>query len=421
MAAPPPAPVLTAEEKAAALQGANADFLFLLGKQDITDDNQAVICHLGVNTVEKFANIATDRADLVGFLRDHVGLDVAASLAARVQVASIVCAWRNANTRVQKTAEIEAEAGTKEFTKPIVNSEWMAMRAGLDRMEGKVDDKAIPSKEYLEKKLQEIEAGDYRAEALTEVVSKDEVDPDVLHPQWDARGTLTIKRGASRVEEPQTPEALRRRLTVMQHAFQMVSLRHTNRPEIQGDYPKAFAEFKDYLLGEYVYGLNSQDEHGRTVATPPWGLILSYERAVRKEAMKRTNADGIPIPVALKQAWKDPTVKERHFVTPLALHMKRPSLQNPPGDNPNKWHKSEEKGKGKGKFKKGRSTLPNCASHMPDGTPVCFRFNTPGEKCKEKKCKFKHACGLCFGAHPLFKCTAGNKQPNDTQGSGAAS
>lgn len=419
MAAPVAPPVLTPDEKAAALRGANADFLFLLGKQDITDDNQAILCHLGVNTVEKFANIATDRADLVGFLRDHIGLDSTASLAARVQVASVVCAWRNANTRIEKTAEIEAEAGTKEFTKPIVNSEWMAMRAGLDRLEGKVDDKALPSKEYLEKKLQEIEAGDYRAEALTEVVSKDEVDPDALHPQWDVKGTLTIRRGASRVEEPQTPEALRKRLTVMQHAFQMVALRHTNRPEIQGDYAKAFAEYKDYLLGEYVYGLNSQDEGGRTVATPPWSLVLSYERAVRKEAMKRTNGEGTPIPVALKQAWKDPTVKERSFVTPLALHTKRPMLQ--PGENPNKWTRREEKEKGKGKGKKGKSSLPNCSSHTPDGAPVCFRFNTPGEKCKERKCKFKHVCGLCFGSHPLFKCNADNKKPNDTQGTGQAS
>ena len=418
MAAPVAAPVLTDEQKRTALAGASADFLFMMGKQDITDDNQAIICHLGVNTVEKFANIATDRADLVNFLRDHVGLDATAALASRVQVASIVCAWRNANTRVEKTAEIEAEAGTKEFTKPIVNSEWMAMRSGLERIEGRVEDKALPSKEYLEKKLQEIEAGDYRAESLTEVVSKDEVDPDALHPQWDIKGTLTIRRGASKVEEPQTPEALRRRLTVMQHAFQMVSLRHTNRPELQGDYVKAFAEFKDYLLEEYVYGLNSQDEQGRTVATPPWALILSYERAVRKEAMKRTNADGIPIPVALKQAWKDPTIKERHFVTPLALHMKRPQLQNV-NENPNKWQKHEEKGKGKGKGKKGKSALPNCASHMPDGTPICYRFNTPGEKCKERKCKFKHACGQCFGSHPLFKCKAENKQPQDTQGTGS--
>lgn len=205
MAAPVVAPVLTDEEKKTALAGASADFLFMMGKQDITDDNQAIICHLGVNTVEKFANIATDRADLAVFLRNHVGLDATASLAARVQVASIICAWRNANTRVEKTAEIDAEAGTKEFTRPIVNSEWMAMRAGLERLEGRVEDKALPSKEYLEKKLQEIEAGGYRAESLSEVVSKAEVDPDALHPQWDIKGTLTIRRGASKVEEPQTP------------------------------------------------------------------------------------------------------------------------------------------------------------------------------------------------------------------------
>ena len=61
--------------------------------------------------------------------------------------------------------------------------------------------KPIPStdciaKEYIEKKLAELESGEFRAEPLTEIISRDEVIP-----QWGAKGTLSIKKGGSKTEE----------------------------------------------------------------------------------------------------------------------------------------------------------------------------------------------------------------------------
>lgn len=98
------------------------------------------------------------------------------------------------------------------------------------------------------------------------------------------------------------PEALRSRLTVMRNAYQMVALRHTNRPELQGGYVKVFEDYKDYLLGEHVFGLYARDADGMTVAAPPFRLVLAYERAIRKEAAKRMNQEGTPFPEALRLA-----------------------------------------------------------------------------------------------------------------------
>ena len=128
--------------------------------------------------------------------------------------------------------------------------------------------------------------------------------------------------------------------------------------------------------------------------------------------MKASVREGTPFPAALREAWRDPTVKERNFVTPLALHAKRPA-PNPPSGDYVKYQKGKGK-EGKGKTKKGNPGLKGCASHTPSGEPVCFRFNTPDEKCKEKKCKFKHLCGICFGKHPLYMCDSQKRQP-DTQ------
>ena len=51
-----------------------------------------------------------------------------------------------------------------------------------------------------------------------------------------------------------------------------------------------------------------------------------------------------------------------------------------------------DKGKDKGKGKKGHSKTPA-------NKPICFRYNSRG--CKKKaKCHFEHVCTLCFGDHP---------------------
>jgi len=411
--------VLTEEQRAEALRKGNADLKFLLERNEVPPEVAAQWFHAGVTTLEKFANIAKDVIDLASVLKEHLGVDQDASLEARVQVAAVTCAWTNARTRVLRAAEVEAELDTKEWRKPIATTEWLAMRTGLEKVVGTLDERLTPAKEYVEKKLQEVEAGDYRAEEMAEVVSREEVDPDSLVPQWDAKGNITVRKGSTRVKDPENPEALRHRLTVMRNACQMVALRHTNRPELQGDYMKVFEDYKDYLLGEHVYGLNARDADGMTVAAPPFRLVLAYERAVRKEAAKKMNQEGVAFPVALKMAWRDPTTKERHFTTPLALVAKRPGgpqqAQQWEATAPKK-QKFEAKGtreKGKGKGKQ----LAGCASHNKEGTPICYRFNTAGEKCKPKKCKFAHQCGICFSdKHAMFQCSAGKRQPPDTGG-----
>ena len=71
-------------------------------------------------------------------------------------------------------------------------------------------------------------SGEFRAEPLTEIISRDEVD---LLPHWDAKGTLSIKKGRSKTAMPSGPEQLRLRLTVLQNARIMIQLRHPNRQE----------------------------------------------------------------------------------------------------------------------------------------------------------------------------------------------
>jgi hypothetical protein len=392
-----------------ALQKGSSDLKFILTRNDVADDLQAAFYRNEVTTVQKFSSFFRTEEDLVEVLKESFGTDSGTSLRSRAQVAAVICAWRETQTKQKRQMEVEAEMDTREWTKPIATGDYISMRNAYMKVHGRLEDKVTPSKEYLEKKLQELENGEFRAETMAEVVSKDEVDPDVMVPIFDSKGSLTVKKGATTIPLPTGPEQLRRRLTVMVNAILMLAIKHTNREEIQDVTRDLFERYKDYVLGDYVWGLSSTDLHGNQVQTPPWTLVLSYEQAIRKKAYSLMVTEGLKLGAALEEAWKCPTTKERHFITPLALYSKRAYPQQSWGEwNPKGKGKTGKSAGHKGKAKgKGAGTTP-------EGAKICFRFNQG--KCSYQKCKFSHVCSRCFKkGHNALNCKE-DKHPPDTTG-----
>ena len=311
------------------------------------------------------------------------------------------------------------------MAKPIPVSDYIAMRQRFAKAFGEPEDKRIPAKEYIEKKLAELEAGEFRAETLRETLSRDEVDPDVLVPHWtwDAKGHLSLKKGSSYVALPTGPEQLRLRLTVMYNALAMIKLKHPGRNELADISADLFEKYKDYLLGDYVYGLRSAESAGSMI--PPWTLVLGYEHAIRKFANKLVSQEGYKFGEALKKAWKDATIKERHFISPLSLYGKRradaPPATPAGAEKPGKGGKKGGK-KGGAKGTKGQPHTWQSgkgSSRTPDNKPICFRYNAKGGCKKGAKCHFTHVCSICFGPHPRHQCTSAVSKTADTQGANA--
>ena len=156
-----------------------------------------------------------------------------------------------------------------------------------------------------------------------------------------------------------------------------------------------FERYKEYLLGDYCYGLRA--EQGGYI--PPWTLVLNYEHAIRKQAYKLMASKGLPFGDALAKANREPSVKERNFPTPLALWAKRPE------GSPNAWETEElkkktPKGKGKDKGKKGKKGEGKTAKYhnrTPEGKPICYRYNSKAGCKKGDKCHFVHVCFYCYG------------------------
>jgi hypothetical protein len=429
--------VLTADQKAAAKLRGGADLVFLFGREEVDEDAQCLFYHVGVRSVNKLAAFAKDVDDLLDVMKNEFGLDPAVSLAMRSQVASVVCAYTSAQARFQRIAVLEADAETRNWTKPVPKTDYMAMRVAFELKYGHMDDEQVPAREYIEKKLEDLESGELRAEALTEVVSKNEIEPDVLMPVWDQRtGALSVKKNTATISLPTGPERLRKRLTVWCNAMVMVACRHANRPEIQDITPLLVERYKTYLLGDFVYNLTAKNSDGTPVAAPTWAMLIAYEHAIRKRACQAVNnGETRTLGAALSDAWKDAVTKDRHFTTPLALMRPERQAPGPPKDTPwrednrGAWKpnlKNEWKKKGKGAGKKGSGEKGGKKgggkNRTPDGQSICFRFNDKkAAKCNEADCRFLHVCNICFAeTHPAFQCPGKANAGLDTRGGAGA-
>ena len=139
---------------------------------------------------------------------------------------------------------------------------------------------------------------------------------------------------------------------------------------------------------------------------PPWTLVLGYEHAIRKFANKLVSQEGYKFGEALKKAWKDAAIKERHFISPLSLYGKRTA------DAARKEARREALRAPTWQSRKG-------SSRTPDNKPICFRYNAKGGCKKGAKCHFTHVCSICFGSHPRHQCTTAGSKTADTQGANA--
>lgn len=407
------------------MAAAGTDIKYLLSSEEVPEALQAQLFHSGVTSVARFAALTDSVADLRALLAVELNLDAAAGMAARVNISKFVVAWTKASARLTKSAELEGEHDAKRMLKPLSTTDYATMRQAYQTRWWVLEDRQVPSRSYLEKKLESVEQDEPRAERLAQVTNRDEDDAEVLHPVWTAQGTMELKRGTPTVAEPTNPEQLRKRLQLLGVAWAFCAFRHTNRPWLAGLTPQLWLDYAEYLLGEHVHGLVAKDSHGRTLMTPAWTHVLAYDLAIRKECCRRVVAGEGTLEACLRAAWRDPVTKERHFTTPVALSAIPQAVHNAtdaprsnkrPPPAPLERTAKKAKGKGKGKQTKGsvrsnKAQLQGCASHDPSGKPICFRYNLQDEPCTSRQCRFRHCCGICFGSHPMWRCQGADHAP----------
>ncbi len=411
---------VAAGDRSKFMESAGADIKFLFDRKGVDQDFAVKLYSIGVVSVELFAVFAKDQADMEEILKDHFEIDTA-DIMSRVVAGKIFIALQAAKTRTLKQTEQDGDCEVRRVPKDIPLTSVAAMHGEFEKAHWALDDKQKPARSYLERKLDEIEKDDLRAEPLEEVVSVDEDDPDMLRTEWRPDGQLRAVRIGTKVSLPKGPEELRKRLALLGTTLIYAGYQQVHKGYLKGLNPQVFVEYVEYLLGDFVWKLASRGANGAVMSTPSWALLLSYEHAIRK-AMVKLVSQGKTVKEALKNAMEDPVTKERFFTTPLCMEAVAGKRHAPA-----EWNSSEAaspsqsqprkggghsqkggKGKGKGKGDKRRRAAESsknggCAAKNPSGENICFKFN--GQGCSVPQCPFLHICGRCFTAGvPMSRC-----------------
>jgi hypothetical protein len=310
-------------------------------------------------------------------------------------------------------ADAEGEAEARNVPKDVTTAAYHAMRATFEDRYWELSERELPGRSYVEKKLDEIEKGEMRAEFLSEVISREEDEPDSMRTVWGVGGELKAMKVNAKVPLPSDTEMLRHRIILLGTAWMFTSSHQTSRSSLAGITPQLFQQYLQYLLGEFVLGMINKGPAGNIIHSPAWHLLISYEYAVRAKAIQLMR-HGAAFRDALKQGWECPMTRERHFSTPLAmdtvsrrpapLAQPRPQPPQPPSakrpKNGDGKGKGKDNGKDKGSSKKmdkraKQSSYKGAKTDKESGKPLCFSFNL-GEACPTEPCLYMHACGGCF-------------------------
>ena len=244
---------VSASEKVEALKNASSDLQFMFDKKGVDEDTRIRFYHIGVTSVELLSVVAKDQGDLEALLETNFGLDPK-DLPSRIKASKVVTAWMAAKTRSAKQAELDGECEARKIPKDIGTSDIAAMRKAFETAWWELEDSLTPSKSYLEKKLDEVEKDDLRAELLSEVLAVPEDDPDTLKTIWTSSHELRAVRVGSKVSLPRDTEEFRKRITLLGTAWLFVSYQQTHKRYLSGLTPRCSTSTCLTCLGSTCWG-----------------------------------------------------------------------------------------------------------------------------------------------------------------------
>ena len=295
--------VLTEEQVAVYMDPASSDIKFLLDKEDVDRLTQARLYEAGVLSVKQFAVLCKDVEEMRETAVKELGFEMK-TLKDKAKLSMLLVA----------------------FAKALRTPDYQGMREAYEKKLWEIEDRKVPSRACVAKKLESVEKNDLKVEALTEVTNtRDDEGSESFEPNWDPQGGLVAVRKTAKVGLPQTAEDFRYRVTLMGHCWSFVAI-HTRT---ESTWPR------------------STRICGRTTWITCW-------RSRCKNVMK-----GEDLAIVLRTSWADPIVKEKFFTTPLCWEVidtakRRPdSQQEYPPKAPRTESCDNGKGQGKGKMTKG--------------------------------------------------------------------
>lgn len=108
-----------------------AELDFLFDREGIAPETQKKVRDAGVLTVRHFAGLAATSDGMREILTKDLEVDTS-TFAGKVAASKFLAAWESAKARSSKVAQVEAEAEIRQDAKPIITSDYKAMREAYE-------------------------------------------------------------------------------------------------------------------------------------------------------------------------------------------------------------------------------------------------------------------------------------------------
>lgn len=397
------------------------DLQFILSEREVSATLQVQLAESGIKTVGLFVSFVDTKAQLRDALAaqfnldpNEAGISVDVKRERQMNCARLVDSWDTATKRAEEADRVQAEQKASRLPMTLSRSSHITLRQRYEKDHGRLQDKSWPCQQLIEKRFEEVEEGEVRADPLSEVVSVEEVQEDVIGAVMDRDGAIRMKKASKSIPLPKDSEELRNRLKILGVTFQLAAYKHSSRLWLSTTTPGVWRDHADFILGEDIW--NFQITTMDFKVTPPWQVVLSYEFQVRKQACRYIMFENLDISAAMLKARKCTETKEKYFSTPVALSAAVSRGTKRPAEPLTADERGKGKGKSKGKAKgankgngatkkgkgKGKARFPK--TKTPDGRSICYKFQDG--QCNNASCAFCHVCANCLGDHPMSGCTS---------------
>ena len=198
---------------------AKPDLKFLFMKEEVHQEIQDKLIEAGVTSVKQFASLVKDAAEMRELAADSFGLGDMKILSNKVRMSNLICAYNASKARTVEIDKVDAENDVRQVPKVIAGRDFLTMRSTFKDKYGPLEDDRCPARSYIERKLDDLEKGDFRAEMLSEVINFRQDDARELQPVWDTSGTFRAIKTSAKTSLPSNSEELRSRITLLGTAW----------------------------------------------------------------------------------------------------------------------------------------------------------------------------------------------------------
>ncbi len=446
-------PVVERSEEAmeTIIQNMAPRLVYLLEERRVPRAVIAAIGHDEMLTIAQFAKAGRNEDGFYAWLEEDLGIKVSdqggRSLQARLADA------RDAAARHKEEAEaVDSKTRAMGLKPELQKGEQIELRRRYRELHGDIDDDEYPSYSYVNTRLEELEEGEIVAEKLSDVTTRQmelrQTPGHLGDITWSKRGEPVLRKHRIQGRLPTSTEEYRQLYRVMRYHWDIVRLRHGNRPMMK-DLDDAFwTRHVEYMLGKEVHGYAVRDDNDDVIVKLSWIDFLKYDYEVRKRAVKRVNEMGATLGAAMIEARTNDELRTKFIVQRIAVSHLVPSSSHEPmpkgrgekrpwgqedgratprnrdekgtgskgSGNKGTGNKGQGKKSKKGGKSKGRDNddpawkrlqlarqKTKRGARPPDGKGDCWDYNLP-HGCHKADCPFHHLCVYCGRSHSLVNC-----------------